>query len=141
MNRIIGAIVALAVVLFVATKGVRWWHELSNRELMQRSVQAYRAKLPRVVQDGIVETRMELVDRVVKTRYTVEPMFQTDPETTAVFAKAMKNSICSDAAAVEVFEMGYSFDRTYEVRTPHGPDEFHVVAMAADCPGVNVKKS
>lgn len=136
----VGVIVAIAVALLVSTKGVKWWNKASDESLMQRSVQAVRSQLPRPIQEGVVETRIDLVGTSIQSRYTIEPMFQTDPETTAAFTKAVKSSICRADGATKALEMGYTFDRTYEVRTPHGPDTFHVVADASDCPGVVVKK-
>lgn len=141
VRTVIGLVSAIVVGVVVAN----WWKRVSYEGEVFKRVTATRHRLPRPVQPGIVQTTMELDGHVLKSRYEVgtpvgDLMFETDPESAARFAKNITTTICEDPQYVDLLEHGYSFDRVYEIFTPHGPDAFHVVTTAADCPGVVVKK-
>jgi hypothetical protein len=138
-------VIGILLALFIGGKVAKWWNHLSYEDEVKGRVDATRHDLPHVVESGVVQRGIELVGTVIKGRYTVgEPVldkgFDTDPESTAKFTAKVRGVICATPDYLDLLAHGYSLDRTYEVGTPHGPDSYHVVATAVDCPGVVVRK-
>ena len=113
--------------------GLIYRHGDPDRALMERSVTAIAAKLPRRVDDMTTQTGVELGDHVLKSTYQVSETFETDPETTAAIRKGILKQACDGADMRKVLAMGYALDNTYNVPTPHGPGQFKVLIKPGDC--------
>lgn len=125
---VIGFIVVIGLGL-----GLIYRHGDPDRALMERSVAAIRAKLPRSVDSMTTQTGVELGDHVLRSTYQVSETFETDPETTAAIRKGILKQACDGADMRKVLGMGYALDNTYNVPTPHGPGQFKVLIKPGDC--------
>ena len=137
-NSLVG-VVAFLVVAGIGTK-------LSNRQpdvqaQMAREVAAMKAKLPRIIDPMTTQTRVELGDHVIRIGYTVNATFETDEATSDAVKAGLRKQMCAQPEAVKVLGLGYSIDSTYDVPTPHGPGQFHLLMAPQDCSQVTVTRS
>ncbi len=134
MQKYVPIAVAIVVAVLVVPRALKNVQKWSARQDLQRIVG--RLQLPHVLGPGTTETRAELGDQVLRTWYTLDATFATDDATKDAFAAMVKKTACADPAPREFLSRGYSLDRTYDVPTPDGRGQFHLVITPADCPGV-----
>ena len=135
-------IVGVLTFLAVAAIGTK----LSNRTpdvhaQMEHEVAAMKAKLPRVIDQMTTQTRVELGNHVIRIGYTVNATFETDDATTGAVKDSLRTQMCAQPEAVKVLGLGYSIDSTYDVPTPHGPGQFHLLMTPQDCKQVTIRRS
>ena len=92
--------------------------------------------------DGtVMQTRAEMAGDVRQAEYAIDLTFETDPAATAAIPDALRKQICAIPETIEVLELKFSINTTFDAKTPHGPGQFHLRVNPRDCPGVTVKAS
>ncbi len=128
-------IVILFVIAVPIAIGLRlmYRHGDPDRALMERSVAAIRAKLPRTVDSMTTQTGVELGDHVLRSTYQINATYASDPETIAAFRKEALKQACAGPDMREILGMGYALDNVYNVLMPHGSGQFKVLIKPGDC--------
>ncbi len=128
-------VVILFVIAVPIAIGLRLMYRLDDpdRALMERSVSAIAAKLPRTVDSMTTQTGVELGDHVLRSTYQINATYATDPETIAAFRKEALKQACAGPDMREILGMGYALDNVYNLPAPRGPGQFEVLIKPGDC--------
>ena len=140
MNR--NTLIAIVVAIATATVATKYSNSHAGvRRQLQREVADINKRLPIKLDDTVTQTRAELVGDVLQAGYSIDLTFETDPATTAAIQDALRKQICAMPETIKVLELNFSIDTTFDVKTPHGPGQFHLLVAPRDCPNVHVTTS
>ena len=140
MNR--NTVIAIVVAIAAGTVATKYTHSHAGvRRQLEREVKDIQKRLPIKLDDTVTQTRAEMAGDVLQTEYAIDLTFETDPATTTAIQDALRKQICAVPETIKVLELNFSIDTTFDVKTPHGPGQFHLRVNPRDCPGVTVKTS
>jgi hypothetical protein len=125
-------VLSLVVILVANTLRIKLEHSDPTAH-MDAQVAVMRAKLPRKVDEWTTQTRADVDGKTIRFGYSVTATFQTDPATTAAVQNGLLKEFCGSADAVTLLQAGYTVENTYDVPTPHGPDQFKLVVKPDGC--------
>ena len=138
MNR--NAVIAIVLAIASATIATKYANSHAGvRRKIEREVADIKRRLPIKIDETTTQTRAELVGDTLQGTYSLDMTFETDPATTAAMQDGLRKQICTMPESVKVLELNFSIDTTFDVKTPHGPGQFHLLVAPRDCPGVTVK--
>ncbi len=136
------AVIAIVLAIAAATIATKYANSHAGvRRQIEREVADIKRRLPIRIDGTTTQTRAELVGDTLQGTYALDLTFETDPATTAAIQDGLRKQICTMPESVKVLQLDFSIDTTFDVKTPHGPGQFHLLVTPRDCPGVAVKSS
>jgi hypothetical protein len=125
-------VLALVFILVANTVRIKLEHADPTARIDDQ-VAAMRKTLPRKVDEWTTQTSIAVTGKTIHFGYSVSATFQTDPATTAAVQGGLLKEFCGSADARQLLDAGFTVENTYDVPTPHGPDQFKLVVKPDGC--------